>query len=151
MHSCGVHWLQQRFLTCNFRQKCVIDHTLFKWPSPTASSATARVHAHQPLGLCRFTKTSGLMAVPDTDTDMQEAMTALTTLISGRQRKDGRTWETAFDYMKVYLEVCPAPLQSLHASGPGCCMVLMPSVMASTLSEKVLCPSGWDWIRGWTH
>ena len=46
------------------------------------------------------------MAVPDSDKDMQDALTALNTLISGRARKDGQTWETAFDYMKVYLEVC---------------------------------------------
>jgi hypothetical protein len=45
------------------------------------------------------------MALPDSDKDMQDALTALNTLISGRARKDGQTWETAFDYMKVYLEV----------------------------------------------
>lgn len=58
-----------------------------------------------PPGICQFTKSSGLMATPKADEEMQEALRALNTLISGRQRKDGKTWSTAYDYMQVYLRV----------------------------------------------
>lgn len=36
---------------------------------------------------------------------MEAANEALGTLISGRQRKDGKDWKTAYEYMQVYLQV----------------------------------------------
>lgn len=45
------------------------------------------------------------MASPDSDEEFQDAMKALNSLISGRKRKDGKTWKDAFEYMQVYLEV----------------------------------------------
>ena len=41
------------------------------------------------------------------DQEYQAALDALSTLISGRQRADGKNWAHAFDMMKVYLEVRP--------------------------------------------
>ncbi|GAB4823124.1 hypothetical protein N2152v2_010170 [Parachlorella kessleri] len=38
------------------------------------------------------------------DTEYQKALDALSSLISGKQRSDGRNWAHAFDMMKVYLE-----------------------------------------------
>lgn len=52
-----------------------------------------------------FTQASGLMATPVSDHELEQAMDALGTLISGRSRGDGKTWETAYEYMQVYLEV----------------------------------------------
>jgi hypothetical protein len=45
------------------------------------------------------------MASLEQDMELQEAMTALNSLISGKKRKDGKTWKDAFEYMQVYLEV----------------------------------------------
>lgn len=56
------------------------------------------------------------MATPKADEDMQEALNALNTLISGRQRSDGKTWSTAYEYMQVYLRVRPFPC------GRMCCI-----------------------------
>lgn len=36
---------------------------------------------------------------------MEAANEALGTLISGRQRKDGKSWKTAYEHMQVYLQV----------------------------------------------
>lgn len=38
------------------------------------------------------------------DAEYDRAQEALSTLISGRQRADGKNWAHAFDMMKVYLE-----------------------------------------------
>ena len=44
---------------------------------------------------------------------MEAANEALGTLISGRQRKDGRDWKTAYEYMQVYLQVSQSGLPLL--------------------------------------
>lgn len=46
----------------------------------------------------------GEMAASDEDREWQRAEEALSTLISGRQRADGKNWAHAFDMMRVYLE-----------------------------------------------
>ena len=52
----------------------------------------------------------GSAAAMSDDAEYQKALDALSSLISGKQRSDGRNWAHAFDMMKVYLEVgagCP--------------------------------------------
>lgn len=39
------------------------------------------------------------------DADYQKGLDALSSLISGRVRSDGKNWSHAFDMMQVYLEV----------------------------------------------
>jgi hypothetical protein len=39
------------------------------------------------------------------DGEYEKALEALSTLISGKQRSDGRNWSHAVEMMKVYLEV----------------------------------------------
>ncbi len=55
---------------------------------------------------------------------MDAADAALGTLISGRQRKDGKDWKTAYEYMQVYLQVCGLALFEQLLSHtyclPGC-------------------------------
>ncbi len=45
------------------------------------------------------------MSTADLDDELNKAMDALSTLITRKQRGDGRTYATAYDYMQVYLEV----------------------------------------------
>ena len=47
------------------------------------------------------------------DEDYQKGLDALSSLISGRVRADGKNWSHAFDMMKVYLE---ASYNSLNAT-----------------------------------
>ncbi len=47
------------------------------------------------------------MASPEevSDEEYTKGLGALSSLISGRARADGKNWSHAFDMMKVYLEV----------------------------------------------
>ena len=54
-----------------------------------------------------FTGKSDLMTTAEYDDELTKAMNALSTLITRSQRGDGRNYATAYDYMQVYLEVCP--------------------------------------------
>ena len=45
------------------------------------------------------------MTSAEYDDELNKAMDALSTLISRKQRGDGRNYATAYDYMQVYLEV----------------------------------------------
>ena len=45
------------------------------------------------------------MSAADLDDELHKAMDALSSLITRKQRGDGRTYATAYDYMQIYLEV----------------------------------------------
>jgi len=74
----------------------------------TSRPQSPRLQPRGALKVCCFTQASGLMATSASDQEFEQAMDALGTLISGRSRGDGKSWETAYDYMQVYLEVSKA-------------------------------------------
>lgn len=110
---------KQTLLSRGQQERDVIDRRRCQFARSCRRQAVERLSRRVPLGVCCFTKSSGLMATPEADQDMQDAMTALNTLISGRQRKDGRTWETAYEYMQVYLEVGPSSCLAHMMHGHG--------------------------------
>ena len=69
--------------------------------------------AHRPQTAC-FTGKFDLMTTAEYDDELNKAMDALSSLISRKQRGDGRTYATAYDYMQVYLEVS-FPCQSFSS------------------------------------
>ena len=71
------------------------------FPTPVS---LGRSWVPQPRTAC-FTGKSDLMSTADLDDELNKAMEALSTLITRKQRGDGRTYATAYDYMQVYLEV----------------------------------------------
>lgn len=58
------------------------------------------------------------MSASSEDAEYERALAALSSLISGRQRKDSGQWEHAFEMMQCYLEV-GAP----RRGGAGCSLL----------------------------
>ena len=52
----------------------------------------------------------------DGDKEYQDGLDALSSLISGRARADGKNWSHAFEMMQVYLEVRPRRHPTAHPS-----------------------------------
>ncbi len=72
---------------------------------------------------------------------MDAADAALGTLISGRQRKDGKDWKTAYEYMQVYLQVGGLALWLA---------VLVAHPLPARLLSSCGMRSAWTSMTGWT-
>lgn len=48
--------------------------------------------------------------------EYNKGLDALSSLISGRARADGKSWSHAFDMMKIYLEVCSIAPNHAHCA-----------------------------------
>jgi len=84
---------------------------------------------HQPVSLCRG---------PGGPHSLNAA---LGTLISGRQRKDGKDWKTAYEYMQVYLQVGGLALWWA---------VLVAHPLPARLLSSCGMRSAWTSMTGWT-